>query len=84
MKRSELILRLFLCVGLFIGIGFAGCGDDDDENPCLDFDNDGYGAPASDDCTNEEADCDDNDAAIYPGAPEICNGIDSNCDGRVC
>ncbi len=26
-------------------------------------------------------DCDDEDAAVYPGAPESCNYVDDNCDG---
>jgi hypothetical protein len=26
-------------------------------------------------------DCDDTDAAVFPGAPEICDGKDNNCDG---
>ncbi|MCB9669397.1 MAG: VCBS repeat-containing protein [Alphaproteobacteria bacterium] len=29
------------------------------------------------------ADCDDTDPLVMPGAPERCNGIDDDCDGRV-
>ena len=38
-----------------------------------DNDLDGYG----------EDDCDDGDAAINPSMPEICDGVDNNCDGNV-
>jgi hypothetical protein len=40
----------------------------------VDVDGDGY-----DFCH----DCDDADAAVYPGAIEVCNGIDDNCDGLI-
>jgi len=30
-----------------------------------------------------DGDCDENDAKVYPGAPEICNGKDDNCDGQI-
>jgi hypothetical protein len=39
---------------------------------CADCDNDGY--------TEAEGDCDDHNAAIYPGAPELCDGKDNDCD----
>jgi hypothetical protein len=40
----------------------------------LDADNDGIATPE---------DCDDADPSIKPGAKEICNGKDDNCDGKI-
>ncbi len=28
-------------------------------------------------------DCDDTNARVAPGAPEVCNGLDDNCDGQI-
>ena len=41
----------------------------------MDADGDGF--------TPEDGDCDDNDDAIFPGASEVCNAVDDNCDGAV-
>ena len=43
-------------------------------NHCQDSDGDGYYA---------SIDCNDQNAAVHPGALEICNGIDDNCSGQA-
>ena len=50
------------------GDGTPDCADNDS-------DNDGFSSVAGD--------CDDTDATMYPGAPELCDTIDSDCDGSL-
>ncbi|MFT5686657.1 MAG: putative outer membrane repeat protein [Myxococcota bacterium] len=54
----------------------------------LDDDGDGFGDPSTDteecespgeDYVEQGEDCDDADASTYPGAEELCDGVDSNC-----
>ncbi|HCP47361.1 MAG TPA: hypothetical protein DIU15_15065 [Deltaproteobacteria bacterium] len=43
---------------------------------CVDPDDDGDGDPDVDDCSPLDAD-------VYTGAPELCNGIDDNCNSQI-
>ena len=58
------------------------CNGETDENcvSCTDRDGDGYGDPASNQCTYSGQDCDDSNPNVNPGSPEVCDGIDNNCN----
>ncbi len=55
-----------------------------DDGLIVDVDGDGVracgtcGAPAAPNC-----DCNDNNAAIKPGAAEVCDNVDNNCNGQI-
>lgn len=58
----------------------GGCGpglacNSNGQCVCADNDGDGYGV-----CMG---DCNDNNANIRPNAPEVCDGIDNNCNGKI-
>jgi len=55
---------------------YDGIGDACDPCPANSPDADGDGF-----CAAQE--CDDNNPTIYPGAPELCDGLDNACSGAV-
>jgi hypothetical protein len=72
------------------------CDGQVDEDVCTiyykDFDKDTYGVDSDTKClckptvfytATKGGDCNDNNAAINPGAEEICDGKDNDCDGQV-
>ena len=73
------------------------CDGQVDESPVdgrpwsLDQDGDSYGDPATTilacsslpDRVPNDTDCDDTSADAHPGADELCNGADDDCDGTI-
>jgi len=80
------------------GGGDQDCDGAVDEEPSIlyyfDMDGDGYGvntadsnvlacSPPSASYTLLEGDCDETRPNVHPGLPEMCNGLDDDCDGST-
>jgi hypothetical protein len=89
---------LFLFTALAACGGNNGGGGDDVDGGVVetgmrypDTDGDGYGdmtkgveaASAPADYIVQGGDCNDNDKKVHPGAVEICDSVDNNCDGKI-
>ena len=63
--------------GLLLSLVLMACNGNKDDSAApidVDADSDGY---------LESEDCNDNDATAYPGAVELCDGIDNDCNGNI-
>ncbi len=62
---------------------YVDMGDSDCVSTCTDGDSDSYGDPGDPSCAGgPQQDCNDSDAGIHPGATEICDDVDQDCDGN--
>ena len=73
-------------------VGLCDSGEDcEDQTWYADADGDGYGDPDSayEHCSQpgghvaDATDCDDKDPSVHPGAEEVCDDLDNDCDEEI-
>ena len=77
--------RITLYQLLIAVVGLTGCPPPE-PYPVVDTGDSGAAIPVDEDedgFTVADGDCDDSNPTVYPGAEEICDGLDSDCDGLL-
>ena len=79
MVGAKLRTGMWLLSVSALGLGCGGVeSKNHDSYSCyfvfIDDDGDGF---------SSDEDCDESDPEVYPGAPELCNEVDDDCDGDV-
>jgi len=89
MRHTKLALVWILAM-LFSMLFLMGPGGCPPEPECVDSDQDGYGSPASSQCSSPELDCHPDDFYANPGQYEgpfgddtCSDNLDNDCDGFV-
>ncbi len=74
MSRPGMMTGVLVLLPLIATVSACnGKGGIDTSTTTTDNDGDGYSTD----------DCNDDDPAVYPGAEEVCDGIDNNCNGEL-
>lgn len=76
---------------VLLAVALAGCEGECAHPWFADLDGDGYGDPDAlliacerpETHVADASDCDDRTAARNPAVPDLCNGVDDNCDGEI-